>query len=244
MVDKERAEKILPSLQDELVSMVPQQGFDMILRHADAIDSVEGDIVECGIWRGGMSIFLACLFPQKKIWACDSFCGFQPLQNARYPFAGENHTPSYKRTGDGSPIGISLKVVKENFAKYGLEDREGIEFLEGYVKDTLPTSTIDKISCLRIDVDSYSATLETLEELYDKVEGGGYIIFDDSGLPEATTAIETFFAQRDLDPELRNAVTGENHPIRDYNPLVYKGINEVPGFFKECAYFIKPRKIK
>jgi hypothetical protein len=52
------------------------------------------------------------------------------------------------------------------------------------------------------------ATLETLEELYDKVQPGGYIIFDDSCLYETLDAIKTFFKQRNL-PEFIN------HPVTD-----------------------------
>ena len=66
----------------------------------------------------------------------------------------------------------------------------------------MPTSGIKKISLLRIDVDAYSATLEVLDELYDKVVPGGYIIFDDTCLHESLNAIKTFFKKRNIHPHL------------------------------------------
>jgi hypothetical protein len=81
--------------------------------------------------------------------------------------------------------------------------------LKGFVKDTLPTSGIEKIALLRIDVDAYSATLETLEELYDKVQPGGYIVFDDSCLYETLDAIKVFFKQRNLPKFINHPVTGQ-----------------------------------
>ena len=96
---------------------------------------------------------------------------------------------------------VSLEEVQSNFKKYNLEGNR-IKFLKGFVKDTLPTSGIKKISLLRIDVDAYSATLEVLDELYDKVVPGGYIIFDDTCLHESLNAIKTFFKKRNIHPHL------------------------------------------
>ena len=104
---------------------------------------------------------------------------------------------------------------------------------KGFVKDSLPTSGIEKISLLRIDVDTYSATLEVLEELYDKVESGGYIIFDDICLYEALDAIQFFFNQRNLPKYLYHTDTDEKLDLNGYH------YNNSTGFPAGC-YFIKP----
>ena len=80
--------------------------------------------------------------------------------------------------GAKGPLAISLKEVQDNFKRFGLEG-ERIKYLKGFVNETLPTSGIEKISLLRVDVDAYSATLDVLNNLYSKVQPGGYIIFDD-----------------------------------------------------------------
>lgn len=190
-------EELIKSLISNKVTMVDEQEFKLVLNNYDKISNIDGDIVECGVWRGGFSIFLSHIFEDRNIWVCDSFEGFQPLEKAKYQYTKERHTPSATYNFHG-PIGISLEEVQNYFKIYGLENENRIKFIKGFVKDTLPNSGIGEIALLRIDVDAYSATLETLEELYDKVQPGGYIIFDDSCLIETLDAIKYFFKIKNL----------------------------------------------
>jgi len=193
----ELKEKII----NDLYSLVTKERFDTIDIIKDDIytNNIDGDVVECGVWKGGMSIYLSYLFLDKKIWVCDSYEGFQPLSISQYAYNGnERHDENFDKNHPNAvpnnmSIKISLDEVKSNFKQFGLVD-DDIIFLKGWVKDTLNPKTckIDKISVLRIDVDSYSATLEVLVNLYDKVVSGGYIIFDDSALHECKDAIREF----------------------------------------------------
>jgi len=183
-------------LIEDGVTMVLPHCFETVIRHQNIIADLKGDIVECGVWKGGFSIFLANTFKDKNIWVSDSFDGFQPLSESNYEYSSERHHSEYS-----AMIKVSLEEVQSNFKKYNLEGNR-IKFLKGFVKDTLPTSGIKKISLLRIDVDAYSATLEVLDELYDKVVPGGYIIFDDTCLHESLNAIKTFFKKRNIHPHL------------------------------------------
>jgi hypothetical protein len=209
-------EELIDDIIDSKITMIWKEIFEMPLRHFDAISNVDGDIVECGVWKGGYSIFLSHLFSDKNIWVCDSFEGFQPLDNAKYDFKGERHTPQFSHGACG-PLGISLEEVKNNFTLYGLGNDPRIKYLKGFVKDTLPTSGIEKISLLRVDVDAYSATLEVLDELYDKVVPGGYIVFDDANLKESFEAIKFFLTRENLPLELINPYTDQ--PYNFENPV-------------------------
>jgi len=222
---------LINSLIETKTTMVFDFNFETVLNNYSNIKDVNGDIVECGVWRGGFSIFLAHLFKYKNVWVSDSFEGFQPLEKATYQFEGERHTPEFKMTPLG-PIGISLEEVKGNFYKYGLGGEDRINFLKGFVNETLPTAPIKSISLLRIDVDSYSATLEVLENLYDKVTPGGYIIFDDSGLPESLGAIKTFLQKRNLPLTLNHPQTDEILNINN------RYVNNDSGIPEGC-YIIK-----
>jgi hypothetical protein len=199
---------LINNLIETKTTMVFDFNFETVLRHYSKIKDINGDIVECGVWRGGFSIFLTHLFKHKKIWVIDSFKGFQPLDEANYIFLEERHTPDFTMTPLG-PIGISLEEVKQHFSNYGLENENRVNYLKGFVNQTLPTAPIKNISLLRIDVDSYSATLEVLDNLYDKVTLGGYIIFDDSGLPESLEAIKTFFKKNNIPLYLNHPKTDE-----------------------------------
>lgn len=207
--------QLVQSLIDNQITMVLPFEFDMVLNHYENINHIDGDIVECGVWRGGFSIFLAHLFAKKTIWVCDSFEGFQPLDQAKFKYyKEERHVPEYH-------MGVSLEEVQQHFATYGLSKQTRIKFIKGFVKDTLPTCKIKKIALLRIDVDGYSPTLEVLEELYDKVEPGGYIIFDDMCLYETKDAVYDFFQKRDLPLEIidpvSNAIVDLNTPYVQSN---------------------------
>ena len=224
-------EDLVQDLIDNKITMVRPDEFKTIFKHCSKITEVEGDVVECGVWRGGFSIFLSYVFQDKNIWVCDSYEGFQPLEIAKHSYDRERHTNHVTHNSVG-PLAISLEEVQSHFKTYGLGDEERIKFLKGFVKDTLPTSGIEKISLLRIDVDAYSATLETLEELYDKVQPGGYIIFDDSNLYETLDAIKTFFKQRNIAEFINHPVT--NQPL-DIN---LRHTNDDSGLPAGC-YIIK-----
>ena len=212
------------------VTMVYPECFETIVNHKENISKLDGDIVECGVWRGGFSIFLASVFTNKTIWVVDSFDGFQPLSASKYLYEGkERHHPD--RPGGTDHVKASLEEVKANFKKYNLEE-DRIKFLKGFVKDTLPNSNIRNISLLRIDVDAYSATLEVLDELYDKVVQGGYIIFDDMPLYETANAVRTFFKRRNIPPYVC-------HPTTDQKLPIDLSFSEKHPSFKTGCYIVK-----
>jgi O-methyltransferase len=194
-------EELVDKIILDKVSMVYKENFDTVLQHKDTIANLEGDIVECGCWRGGFSIFLSKLFKDKKIWVFDSFEGFQDLSDAKYNYSKvERHIPSFTHNQIGQ-IGVPYEITLNNFKDYGLEDdinSERIRIVKGFVRDTTKNIDLEKISLLRIDVDSYSAVLEVLYNMYPKVVDGGYIIFDDSGLRETFDAMVTFFTEHNL----------------------------------------------
>lgn len=202
--------KVYSDLIEKELTLVTPERFDMIIKHANNISKLEGDIIECGVWRGGMTIFLTKIFPNKTIWASDSFQGFQPIGSGNYSFSRERH--------GGGGMAVDFETVKTNFINNdALTDK--VKFLKGFVKDTLTSKecTIEKLSLLRVDVDAYSATLEVLDALYDKVVSGGYIIFDDTCLVETHEAVKTFFTRINkkyvIDPSTENLldVFVENH---------------------------------
>jgi len=182
----EEFENLRGKIIEEQLTLVTSERFDMVLRYKEYLDKLSGDIVECGVWKGGMSIFLSKVFEDKKIWVCDSFEGCQGPSDGLYFFEGESHF--------SGQYAIPLETVKNNFQLFGSLDENRISFLKGWVKDTLKEDVcpINSISLLRIDVDSYSATLEVLDFLYDKLVPNGLIIFDDSCLLETRSAMKTF----------------------------------------------------
>jgi hypothetical protein len=194
-------DQLADQLISEEYSMVAKPCFSSIYYEKDKIDILEGDIVECGVYKGGMSLFLTKLFPNKKVWLVDSYeAGFQDINSA--PYKTDKIDDPHKK---GYPIrngqtGISLEQVKEFFNNFGEGINPNVNYLKGFVKDVLEPSVcnIDKISLLRVDVDAYSATREVLEFLYPKVVSGGMIIFDDGDIDSARLAIGEFFQKENI----------------------------------------------
>jgi O-methyltransferase len=79
---------------------------------------------------------------------------------------------------DRTLITVSQETVADNLRKFGLLDNK-VRFLKGWFCDTLPNAPIETIAVLRMDGDLYQSTIDTLNNLYQKVSAGGFIIVDD-----------------------------------------------------------------
>lgn len=195
------------SIIEQGITKVTLERFETLIRHFDKINSLEGDIVECGIWKGGMGVFLTKMFEDRTTWLADSFEGFEDQKNSTYQFNNERHQK-------GPRMAVALDIVLDNLKSYQLEDSR-IKILKGFVKDTLPGSGIEKIALLRVDVDAYSATRDVLDNLYDKVVTGGYIIFDDTSLVETQAALKDFIKERNITIKLLHPVTDQEVDINN-----------------------------
>ena len=158
-------------------------------------NSVPGDLIEAGVWRGGVCIFMRALLAayadtQRIVWVADSFQGVSRPDPQRFPQDGLD--TGWGNLWRAADLAIPLKTVQQNFARYGLLD-EQVRFLPGWFRDTLPTAPIDQIALLRLDGDLYELTIITLESLYPKVSLGGYVLVDDYGaIPACKQAVEDF----------------------------------------------------
>jgi O-methyltransferase len=156
---------------------------------------VPGSFVECGVWRGGASIYArACLPVEREVFCCDSFRGM-PYDQTEAEYAGFDM------------LRVSREEVEENFRRYGLY--HNVNFIEGYFKDTLKALP-GPIAVLRADGDMFSSTMTILVDLYDKVSAGGYIIIDDYILPPCRKAVDQFRAFRNIHGSL---VTIDTHGV-------------------------------
>jgi O-methyltransferase len=140
---------------------------------------VPGDLIETGVWRGGVTIFMRAILKaygdvERDVWVADSFQGLPKPDPSRWPADADDELWTL------TWVPTSLEVVQANFARYGLLD-EQVRFLPGWFSDTLPTAPIERLAVLRLDGDMYGSTMEALEALYPKLSVGGYVIVDDYG---------------------------------------------------------------
>lgn len=156
--------------------------------------SVPGDLVECGVWRGGGCIFMAGFLrvhgiTNRRVLVADSFEGLPPSTNVN-DLGLELHKEVYPQ------LAVSLDIVRENFEVYDLLD-EKIQFIKGWFKDSLSLVETPGIALLRLDGDLYESTTDILVNLYERVVSGGIVIVDDyNAIPACRKAIQDFFAGR------------------------------------------------
>jgi O-methyltransferase len=143
------------------------------LRLVDRFKDIEGSIVECGVWRGGMIAGIA------RILGCDRtyylFDSFEGLPKAK-EIDGEKAV-CWQAGND-----VRNCRTEETFAQEVMRQAGAVRVhvLKGWFDQTLKTFPLDeRIAVLRLDADWYSSTAECLNNLYSRVAPGGLIIVDD-----------------------------------------------------------------
>ncbi len=162
-------------------------------------DGISGDFLEAGVCRGGAAIFMRALQvahgeQHRRLWAVDSFQGVPPSvkeEDRRYGVDLDESEEPW--------LACALPAVRDNFARYDLLDAN-VQFVAGWIAKAVPEAPIGPLAILRLDVDLYSATAESLDLLYDKVSPGGFVIVDDYGYYRCCRdAVDDFRARRGIE---------------------------------------------
>ena len=168
---------------------------------------IEGDLVECGVFRGGSAMMIAYsmmkfnLNENKNLWLYDTFDGMSdPSEydiNILNQKAHEEMSKNKKKENTKDIWAYSkLEHVKKNMEKTGL-NKKNIIYVEGKVEETLNENIPEKISLLRLDTDFYESTKKELEILYPKIQSGGVIIIDDYGhWKGCKKAVDEYFSDK------------------------------------------------
>lgn len=172
---------------------------------------IEGDFMECGVWRGGHSILAAkILFNTRRIFLLDTFSGMSLPDSEDIRISDGRSASSTYDSKHVTENGIdwclaTLEDVKQNFFIHGLDTNildKDIIFLKGKAEELLVsknTNLPQKISVLRLDTDWYQSTKVELEVLWDRVPKGGIIIIDDYGYWQGCRkAVEEFFVNKPI----------------------------------------------
>jgi O-methyltransferase len=187
-------------------------GFERLMNAYEVVQMAEGKrlpgaIVECGVYKGGSSaVMTMAASPSRHVWLFDSFEGLpEPTEQdgaAAVEYAG------HRAGGALEPIGQCvgpLDVVKELFFEKLQIDPARVHIRQGWFQQTLPSAReeIGPIAVLRLDGDWYDSTRVCLENLYDLVIAGGFVVIDDYGYWEGCRrAVDEFLAARNLNVDL------------------------------------------
>jgi len=199
-------------------TMVSAEHYNLALSAVEEVNKkgIPGDIVECGVWKGGMSMSMALMNlrsnTERRFWLFDTFEG---LPEPDSEFDDEEAKIHYKDLKQGkntskilrSKVNLGMEegkwnygpidVVKQNML-YTTYPADKLNFVKGKVEDTLKMVALpEKIAILRLDTDWYRSTKAELEILWERLQSGGILLVDDyCSWQGARTAVDEFFEEQ------------------------------------------------
>lgn len=179
--------------------------------HAD----IPGEIVECGVWRGGSMMLVAHKLLQLKaadrnLYLFDTFEGLpRPDENQDVDIWGNRAIDGWipKRTSEEAShwAEASENEVRANMQSTGYPDAQ-LYFVKGMVEETIPDQAPDKIALLRLDTDWHQSTKHEMEHLFERLSQHGILIIDDYGhFKGVRKAVDDFFHRNSI-PILLNRI--------------------------------------
>lgn len=144
---------------------------------ARLVAEVDGCVVECGTWKGGMLAGIAeVLGPQRQYFGFDSFEGLPPAKDvdgrAALAWQADTTSPNYHEN-----CRASLRDAEAAMQRSGARH---FELVPGWFDSTLPDWTAPQpIALLRLDADWYDSTWTCLSALMPQMAANGLVIIDD-----------------------------------------------------------------
>lgn len=170
----------------------------------DLVRHLDGDVVECGVGQGHTLLMWAALCHDearpRRLWGFDSFEGFPEP-------SPEDASPRNPRKGEWNKS--TMKGIHDLLVAAGLSAewvRARVTLVKGFFEKSLPKHHGKQIALLHLDADLYQSYKTSLSLLYDKVQPGGVIAFDEYmgsfehlHFPGAKQAIDEFFANQNVE---------------------------------------------
>ena len=155
-------------------------------------EQIPGDVVECGVYKGGSAALLARTATHSRLprtlWLFDVFSGMPPSADVDGPEA---------RSWVGNLKSSAPRV--ERLLRRTRADLSRVRIVPGLFQQTFPAVRIPQIALLNIDADWYESVKLCLDTFYDSVVPRGFVSFDDYyAWPGCRLAVDEFFQTRSL----------------------------------------------
>src|SRR5262249_51180578 len=130
---------------------------------------VDGDVAECGTYKGGSAFFMARHIIEHKL--DKRLCLFDSFEGLSAPAAVDG---SHWHRG---ALTSSLTDVQNCLAPLGATPF--VEFFPGWIPSRFPNVSDRKFCFVHIDVDLHDPTRDSMEFFYPRLTPGGIIVLDD-----------------------------------------------------------------
>lgn len=157
-------------------TMIPEHEFILNLELCSKFASVQGNFVECGVWRGGMS---AAIMETSRSGGMahlfDSFEGLPPAKDI-----DGKEAIDWQRNTDAPGYYDNCKA-EESFAMEAMKlaGHSNYQLHRGWFDQTTPAFKNKPIAILRLDGDWYDSIMTCLVNLFPEVVHGGIVVLDD-----------------------------------------------------------------
>jgi O-methyltransferase len=144
-----------------------------------ATAKLQGDIAEVGVFRGGTARVICEAKGDRELHLFDTFEGLPEPDAIDSAFQKGQYACSL-----------------ENVRGY-LSEFPGVHFYKGYFPGTGEAARDRVFSCVHLDVDLYSSTLQAIDFFYPRMAAGGIMISHDYvAFPGVRQAFDEFFSDK------------------------------------------------
>ncbi|MCX6856069.1 MAG: class I SAM-dependent methyltransferase [Verrucomicrobia bacterium] len=183
-------------------TMVPEAHFSVNLDLARRMIRVPGCIVECGVWKGGMTAAVASVLGTKRqYFLLDSFEGL-PKAKANdgadaHRWQSDKEAANYYDNCTAAPSFAEAAMRQSGVHSFSI--------VKGWFEQTVPAfKAPEPIAFLRLDGDWYDSTYVCLNHLFDQLAPGAIVVIDDYLTWEGCRrAVHDFLSQRSATECLR-----------------------------------------
>ncbi len=140
--------------------------------------SIDGDVLEVGVWRGGTASIFTQVLPKKTVYLADTFAGVVKSSDWEHYSDKAHADTSHKLVSEY--LNNEIQVSNYKILKGVFPDKTGKELIA------------DKLALVYLDVDVYLSTKESFEYVWGRVSRGGIVIFDDYGMISACGGIKRY----------------------------------------------------
>jgi hypothetical protein len=182
---------------------------NVLLALLNEVEDLEGDLAECGVYRGGTLVPTGIYLKQrgltKVVYGFDSFRGFDGSVDSEIALGGAPNDDK-RRGGFGD---TSFDYVAAKVRRFGLECH--VKIVEGYLVNTLEYYSRERFCFVHLDVDIYESYKLGLEFFYPRMVSGGVILLDeynDPPWPGCNKAVDEFLSDK---PEKPRPIERDNH---------------------------------
>ncbi len=172
------------------------------------MQKLEGNVAECGVFRGDTAKYMNGFFPDKKLYLFDTFEGFSESDIEYEMGLDEQEYINGRYTNKNMFADTDMDWLMRK-----MKNPDNIQICKGYFPETAQ-GIEDRYCFVNLDMDLYQPILAGLKFFWNKMEKGGCILIHDyfhPELPGVKKALDDF--EKDMNVVLNKVTIGDGCSI-------------------------------